>query len=51
VLEEVSEPGAVLRLDPEADAVHHLDHDDRRRVVLADDDAQPVGELLVNDRN
>ena len=28
-----------------------FDHDDRRRVVLADDDAQAVRQLLVDDRN
>ena len=51
VLEQVREAGPVPRLDAESDPVHHLDHDDRRRVVLADDDAQSVGQLLVDDRN
>jgi hypothetical protein len=51
VLEEVREAGPVLGLDAESDPVHHLDHDDRRRGVLADDDAQAVRQLLVDDRN
>ena len=51
VLEQVREAGAALRLDAEADAVHQLDDDDRRRVVLADDDAQAVRQLLVDDRH
>ena len=51
VLEQVGEAGAALRLDAEADAVHHLDDDDRRGVVFADDDAQAVRQLLVDDRH
>ena len=51
VLEQVRKTGPVPRLDAEPDAVHHLDHDHRRGVVLADDDAQAVRQLLVNDRN
>ena len=51
VLEQVREPGAVLRLDAEPDAVHHLDDHDRRGVVLADHHAQAVRQLAVDDRH
>ena len=46
-----AKPVRFLRLDAEADAVHHFDDDDRRRVVFADDHAQAVRQLLVDDRN
>ena len=51
VLEQVREAGAAFRLDAEADAVHQLDHHDRRRVVFADHHPQAVRQLLVDDRN
>ena len=51
MLEQVGKAGAALRLDAEADVVHHLDQHDRRRAVLADDDLQAVGEREVFDRN
>ena len=51
VLEEVREPGAVLRLDAETDV--EVDGDDRRwgRRVAREHDLQPVLELEVVDRD
>jgi hypothetical protein len=49
-LEQVGEAGAVLRLEPHADVVHHADADGGRAVVFRDDDGQAVVELHSLDR-
>ncbi len=49
VLEEVGESGSSLSLVARADVVVDGDREDRRGVVLGDDDAQPVGERGVGE--
>ena len=51
VLEEVREPGLARLLVLGADVVPDVDGDDRREVVLRDDEAQAVGEALVGERH
>ena len=51
VLEQMREACAILRLDPESDAVHDLDRHDRRGMVFADDDAKAVRQLVIDDGN
>ena len=49
VLEQMRKARPVLRLDAEADAIHHLDDHDGRCMVLTDDDTQAVRQLAVDD--
>ena len=51
VLEQVGEPGPVLRLDAEPDVVVHANHRGRRRRVPRQHDLQPVRQRVVLDRN
>jgi len=46
VLEEVREAGLPRGFVPRADVVPEVDGDDRRAVILADDDAQPVRKAI-----
>ena len=47
VLEEVREPGLALHFVLRPDVVPEVDRDDRREVILGDDDPQAVVETLV----
>ena len=49
VLEQVGEAGLAGDLVLRADAVPDVDRDDRREVVLGDDQAEAVGQALVGE--
>ena len=51
MLEQMRKAGLALRLVLRADIVPDADRDDRRLVVLVDDDGQPVGQLKVGVRD
>ena len=51
VLEQMGEPGAIPRLDAEADPVHHFHRHHGRRMVLADHHTQAVRQFAVDDWN
>jgi hypothetical protein len=51
MLEEMSESGAILRLNAEADVVIDGDHDERRGGIAGKGDLQAVGEFVIGDGN